>query len=405
MKKQRMMISLGLTFLIVLFHITTVVAEPQVLGPGFDWALLADGLSNPQDITSAQPGGPYGNHIFVTEYGANRVTKIATDGAKVPFATGVPYAVAILFGSSDFGQHLYVSESYSSNGNIVKLLPDGQKITFAENIASPLDMVWGPGGDFGSDLYVASANDNKIIKVAASGQYTDFVTALDRPSVLAFSPSQAFGNYLYASNTSNGQIIRISPAGVVETFVDQLDHPVGLAFGHNTPFGDYLFVGESHTGEILAITPSGAVSTFAKGFQEPVELHFFQGGAYANDMLIADGDGGKIYRIFSPNAIQITLLPLSADVGADPFTLSFTLEASAGLNILSSFAFLYNGIDVTDPLLPYLAACITEFTATRLTIQCPGLAFPPGVHTIEIRVGDIYGRISTARAIYTVPGT
>ena len=274
--------------------------------------MLAEGLSDPQDILTFTPGGGYGDSLFVSEFDANRISRITAAGAVLPLSAHVQYAVAVLFGSGGFGNFLYASESYSSNGNVVRITPTGGKTTFASGIAGPLDMVWGTGGDFGYDLYVTAANDDLIYRVDSSGNKTVFASNLSRPSVIAFAKGGAFGTDLYFTNSEGGQVLKVDASGNVQTFTTGLNYPVGLDFGTHTPFGDYLFVSERNSGKIIRIASDGTKTDFATGFTGPVEIHFSQGGLYANDMLVVDGEGGAIHRIKNMEAFEVAIgrLPL-----------------------------------------------------------------------------------------------
>ncbi|OPL13826.1 MAG: hypothetical protein AVO38_12710 [delta proteobacterium ML8_D] len=395
-------LKLILCVFICAFFTVPALADITIMEPGFRAVVLNSGLSNPQDITISYPGGVYGANLFVTEYDTDTVSRISPAGVKSVLSTGVTYPVAILFGRGAFGHHLYVSESYSTDGNIVRVAPNGAKTGFASGIDSPLDMVWGPGGAFGSDLYVASANANKIVTVSAAGAVSDFLTGLDRPSVLAFSQGGAFGEYLYVTNTDDGQVVRIDQNKKVEVFVTGLPRPIGLAFGYNTPFGDFLYISDKNTGEILKISPSGTVSTFADGFDGPVEIHFSEGGLYGNDMLIAEGGSGRITRIVSLGAPTIVITPFSGDVEQGPFTLAFTVSDPQGLSNLTDFHFLYNGIDITAASVNYLITSIASMDENSVRFSLPGIALPSGTHTIEIIASDAEGHTGHGKVTYSI---
>ena len=391
--------------MVILFFVVIIYTLPSTiyaLSPDFSQSTLASGLSNPQDITFFCPGGDYGPNLFVTEYDSDQITKITPAGTQNTFANNIDYAVAILFGSGAYGNFLYASESYSSDGNIVRIYPDGHKENFAGGIDSPLDMAWGIGGAFGQDLYVASANANKIVKVTPTGQVIDFVTNLDRPSVLAFSPGGDFGNYLYVTNTDDGQIVRIAPDKSTSVFISGLTRPIGLAFGHNTPFGEFLYVSEKTTGEILKISPTGSISKFADGLQEPIEIHFSHGGLYGNDMLIAESDAGRITKITSIGAPLVDMSPLAGDVGLSPFTFSFTISDPQGISTLTDFKFIFNGEDVTISVLDALVASITHIDENSITVSVPRIKLPVGVYSIEIRLTDTDGHQGYAKVTYSI---
>ncbi len=391
-------------FFVLMWSLFSVSAFAQIriMEQGFRPIVLSSGLSNPQDITFFHPGGVYGTHLFVTEYETDTVSKINPAGNRMVLSTEVKYPVAILFGHGAFGNHLYVSESYSSDGNIVRVAPNGVKTTFARGIDSPLDMVWGPGGAFGLDLYVASANANKIVKVSPAGAVSDFLCNLDRPTVLAFSPGGAFGEYLYMTNTDDGQVVRIDSNGNVEVFVTGLPRPIGLAFGHNTPFGDFMYVSDKNTDEIFKISPSGTVSTFADGLDGPVEIHFSAGGLYGNDMLVAEGDSGRILRITSLGAPTIVITPFSGEVEQGPFTFTFIVKDPQGLSNLADFHFLYNKIDVTESILDYLISSIVKMDESSIEISMTGITLPSGTNTIEIVVSDADGHTGYGKVTYSI---
>ena len=391
-------------FFVLVCSLFTVSALAQITitEPGFRAVVLNSDLSNPQDITIFHPGGVYGANLFVTEYGTDTVSKINPAGDRSVLSTEVNYPVAILFGHGAFGNHLYVGESYTTDGNIVRVAPTGVKTTFASGIDSPLDMVWGPGGAFGSDLYVTSANANKIVTVSAAGAVSDFLSNLDRPTVLAFSPGGTFGEYLYVTNTDDGQVVRIDANKNVDVFVTDLPRPIGLAFGYNTPFGDFLYISDKKTGKILKISPSGTVSTFANGFDGPVEIHFSEGGLYGNDMFVADGDSGRIVRIISLGTPTIIITPFPGEVGQGPFALGFTVSDPQGLSNLTDFHFLYNGIDVTESIVNYLIASIANIDESSVEFAMTGITLPSGINTIEIVVSDADGHTGYGKVTYSI---
>lgn len=396
-------IILTLSLILSFIPATQAIGKMNVLEPGYRIKILAEDLSNPQDITTIQPGGGYGLNLFVTEYGKDQVTKITSTGTKTVFAENIDYAVAILFGKGEFGNFLYASESYSSNGNILKIHPNGTNEIFCSNIDSPLDMVWGTGGSFGNNLYVASANADKIVKVDLSGNQTDFTALLDRPSVLGFSPKEStFGDYLFFTNTDAGEVLRVDASGNTSEIVSGINRPIGIAFGQNTPFGDYLYISESGTGSILKIAADKTIETFANGFEKPVEIHFSQGGIFANDMLVVDSDGRKIVRISSLGAPAVSFTTLTADVGAAPFDFGFILNYPEGLSEFASFQFLYNSIDMTSALMDTFIEYISNLTDKSITVNIPELTLESGTHEIKIIIEDKSGRKGNANIVYYV---
>jgi hypothetical protein len=131
-------------------------------------------------------------------------------------------------------------------------------------------MAFGPGGAFGTDLYVSTGT--AIERIATDGTPSTFATGLVSANGIAFSNDDAFDLYLYVVDDGVNEVQRIDSTGQKSTFasiaggsaVDLND----LVFGSGmNGFSANLFVsdGGHHgtvAGKIHEVAPDGAVSLF-----------------------------------------------------------------------------------------------------------------------------------------------
>lgn len=183
----------------------------------------------------------------------------------------------------------------------------GMRVDVYADIDGPTAMAWGPGGPFGSDLYVATADGN-ILRIDATGVATPFASGLEFPTGLAFSQTPAFGALLYATELSSGKIRTIDSTGAIEDFVTITGPSVklaDLAFGPGTAgFTTDLYVSDAATlgsvaGKVYRIDPAAAVTTLFE--TDPFtgqDIVFASGGSFGDGLIVADSlnhgadDGG-----------------------------------------------------------------------------------------------------------------
>ncbi len=111
-----------------------------------------------------------------------------------------------------------------------------------------------PGGDC---LYAAQPSSGKIFRGPASGgSPTPFITGLASPVDVALGPGGAFGSYLYVTDAGRGEVRRYNTADGTQVdaaaFVSGMQAPFGLDFHPN---GSALFVSDYKTGTIVRILP------------------------------------------------------------------------------------------------------------------------------------------------------
>jgi hypothetical protein len=131
-------------------------------------------------------------------------------------------------------------------------------------------MAFGPGGAFGTDLYVSTGT--AIERVAPDGTPSSFATGLASANGIAFSNGDAFGLYLYVLDGGVNEVQRIDSAGQRTPFAsvagDSAVNLNDLVFGSGVNgFSGNLFVSDGGhrsgvTGKIHEVAPDGAVSLF-----------------------------------------------------------------------------------------------------------------------------------------------
>jgi hypothetical protein len=145
---------------------------------------------------------------------------------------------------------------------------------------NPQHIVFGTGDDFGNDLYVADTPDlgggpPTIWRVTPQGGLSSFVAGfpLAKPLSLRFGPGGDFGTDLYVLDVTQaeGRILRVAPDGTTSEFVAGLpgtgDQPFSYPDFVFTPDGQKLLVGIRDT--IYEITPGGGGGGGADGGSAP----------------------------------------------------------------------------------------------------------------------------------------
>ncbi|MCC6653479.1 MAG: hypothetical protein IT348_20175 [Candidatus Eisenbacteria bacterium] len=164
------------------------------------------------------------------------------------------------------------------------------------------------GEEFGNSLFVSDASGNRLTKLGAANTLVSFATGINGAFGMAFGPGGAWGTSLYVSDPSltgsdaalDGarRIVRVSAAGVVSAFVTDavaLRGAGALAFDRTGKFGGDLFVADLISERVLRVTSAGAISVFASGF---VNL--------SGPQCIAFGPDGALYVCDSGNSDWFT---------------------------------------------------------------------------------------------------
>ena len=209
----------------------------------------ADGadLKNPSAIVFDQS-----KNLFVADDVAQTIFKIAPDGSKSVFATGLKLSNGNCL-SFDAAGNLFVlspSGQYHVGGNILKFTPEGTKTTFAGDAGLPYSIAIDAEGN----VFVSDWDTGSIFKFTQNGTKTVFATAGEVGSPLAIDRA---GN-LFAVDQLKGTILKFNSAGASTPFATG-----ARAFALAVDQSGNLFAADNEDA-IFKFTPDGARSEFAK---------------------------------------------------------------------------------------------------------------------------------------------
>jgi len=330
-----------LVTIVCLFYTNPAIAAPTVQS-GFKIEEFAS-VPYPQGMVFPRAGSNYTAYMYVGSNGEpgsvrglpaniyvdDKIYALTAAGQATEFATlfgeSDPASLAFPPAGSSFPDVLYVSannrDGYQRDdrgGAILTIDPSGLVNDFTsvppDKLFEPAGIAFGPGGDFGADLYVANSRDRvaDILTVDSMGNESIFMNdglffpiGLDARGI-AFGPGGDFGTDLYFANRLCQCVNRVSATGAVPTttFSDVGRYVFGMAFGRGGAFGNDLFVSTKGTpAEIWRIKSDGSKQLFASGFE-----YLFHGPLlFASDgvsLYVADRDASKIYRIAVDNPDQ-----------------------------------------------------------------------------------------------------
>lgn len=319
--------------------------DPISVSAGFTTRVLADiplpavsrgdaGIALPPPGSPFPPGVYAAFSTFQTNGAGNppddflyRVDFDGTVTQLLAFPRDETDPVDIEFGPGGaFGTDLYISANNYDNyqlgdfgGAILRMTPANALSVFFPNdnslISEPAAIAFAPASAIGfpADLYVTNPNPPHrlftITSAATAGGYN-----LDGASLngLAFGPGGAFGTNLYVG-TETGSIEIADNAGNRTTFVSGLGGPVlRLVFAPTGCFGPKLYALVS-TGEVVAIDSAANVSTFLTGFCLPAGTwNDFAFSADGLTMYFSDSGGRRIHVIDSISPSLSTVSPWDA---------------------------------------------------------------------------------------------
>ncbi len=198
-------------------------------------------------------------------------------------------------------------------------------------------VAWGVGA-FGDRWFLCDPSNNRISVVSPAGVISAFTAngSLNGAEALACGPGGAWGTDLYVadanlgsvSSSTNGlgRICRVSPAGVVTTLVTDpalLNGASGMAFDPSGRFGGDLFVADILNERIVRVTSSGTASVFASGFRN-------LSGSHA----LAFGPDGALY-VADPGSNQSFS---NSSTNAPPRVVRIAASGPGGVGDLSSYS-------------------------------------------------------------------
>lgn len=250
-----------------------VAAAPGLIGKAkaAEPARLWTGFSSPVGMAFDRDG-----HLFVAEWGAGRISRIAPDGARTTFADNLsgPSGLTIQADGS-----IYVA-SYSRD-EVYRFTPAGKRETVITGLATPA----GLGFDRAGRLLVANRRTNEILAFDKAGTRSVAVSGLRTPVGAVHRPDGGF----IVSNIGGGVTILRGDGQRIETG-DALRTPgPGIAQTE----GGRVFVVDYGGTAIHEVFDDGRTALFADGLSSPVGLTVSPSG----DLFSADWGNGAVYRI------------------------------------------------------------------------------------------------------------
>jgi len=275
---------------------------------------------------------------------------------------------------ASFGAHAGDVFLAAALNTILRVTPNGDTTAFATGVShGPANLAFGPGGGFGTDLYVSCAQDPDLVgryfygamwRIGPSGQVAYFATQTP-PSPLAyefgsggvaFSTGGAFGEFLY-TGFSGGEagdgISRIASGDVQAQLFSQIGDgatsdgaPLSVQFGPGIGgFGSDLYFSYLHgvggpglDNGIYTLNSGGLRTAFSTAFH-PVEIEFGPGGAFGTDLYVVEYDDtsaatGRILRLDSAGTPSVFV----SRIRGNAFGLAFADSSALYFNAVGNGA-------------------------------------------------------------------
>lgn len=300
-----------------LWPLASMAEEPlaTTLPSGFNSFTAVSGLTDPRGIAPNVPlgGFPFFGGIFVVEQSLNRVSGVpCCFGTPTPFATGLSSPLDILPASAPFGNFLYVTETGANR--ISRIDRTGAVTTFATFTSAPKRMAFSPvlsnvgtiPSAFGDFLFVSLA-DGRIVKVAPTGIVSPCVSGLSGPEGLVFGPGgSSFKTVLYVAESTANRISKVTPACTISSFASTgLSTPTSLEISPGGGFGPIdttLYVVNAAGTRVDRVDKNGNVTPFASGFMKADSFRSdwtipLTNRAGAGNRMVSDAQAGTVTSV------------------------------------------------------------------------------------------------------------
>jgi hypothetical protein len=196
--------------------------------------LLPDGTLTTFAEVGTAPFGPTGlaygpdDKLYVTDSTGKRILQIDPDGTSRVFATaaegliGDSWTSALFVPSAQFrsSEVSFLVGAYNfqepDTGGVLQVSADGAAVSQvaddADNAVGGLNgvelLAWGPGGVFGSDIYIPTAGggdnaDGALYTLSSDGLLQKVMTGLDATSV-AFDTDGVLGGGMFVADLNDG---------------------------------------------------------------------------------------------------------------------------------------------------------------------------------------------------------
>ncbi|MEM7374560.1 MAG: hypothetical protein AAF587_38565 [Bacteroidota bacterium] len=272
--------------------------------------------------------------------------------------------------------------------------------TGLSELPEPYSIAFGPGisQDFPNQLFVTNTSDPdyEIILVDSSGATGGFATLNSREfSSITFGPGGSFGTDLYVSTLSTGTIYTVDSSASFTPFLQMPgfspnnDDWLGpMVFAPKGPFGGDLYVmGRiSDSINIYRISPNKDITLFATGFlgakatgasslsfPTPDALAFNSDGS---SLFVADNGSDTVFRIYyNPvGSFEELQEPLSGMISVELFSLDGQLLRSYDTFLFTSYEELFQQLTL-DGLEP--SVYVLKIIPDKKPIQFHKIALSP----------------------------
>lgn len=280
-----------------IFRVGAGTAPAVTVPAGYRVEVFAEsGVGAPEGLAFGPGSGGWTSDLFVGDETQDRILRVTPTGQVSTHAASTslcrkPEALAFDRGGLYGGALLSADDA-----QYVKITSAGATAAFggAAPAARTGTLVQAPAGPFGGLCYTSSVDTDQVYRLGVGGALTTFATGLRGVEGLAFGPGGAWGSDLYLADASltglsaaiNGDaaIYRLDSAGVRTLVVQDsglLSGAAALAFDTVGHFDGDLFVSDVLNERLLRVTPTGEVSVFATGF----------GNLFASGGLVFGPDG------------------------------------------------------------------------------------------------------------------
>lgn len=219
-------------------------------------------------------------YLYATHDKAGSIWQTAPNCTIKEFVTGFKRPIGIVWaGDTSFGNYLYVLDSETFRGDIIRVDQDGVQTIFkALRADAPSPMALDRTGNYGGALYVGSTGDDCIYRIDSEGNesvFSSFPYAKSGggPQAIAFDITYNYEGLMYVGTTFHEDNKEVSGLFVIDTEADvkrfskDLVQARCIAFAPNCAFGAHMFViGKNQfdsTDKLWRIDPDGYAIEFA----------------------------------------------------------------------------------------------------------------------------------------------
>lgn len=239
------------------------------------------GVGAPEGLAFGPGTAGWTTDLFVGDETEDRILRVTATGQVSTLAAstslcrkpeGVAFDRAGLYGSTLLS---------ADDGQYVKTTAGGTPAALggAAAAARTGTIAMAPAGAFGGLAYTSSVDTDRIYRLGTNGALTTFATGIRGAEGLAFGPGGSWGTQLYVADAAltglsatidgDAALYRVDASGQVSLVVQDAGLLAGasaLAFDAAGSFGGDLFVSDILNERLLRVTPTGQITVFATGF-------------------------------------------------------------------------------------------------------------------------------------------